>query len=109
MIGACILAVTLFCFLEIFYELLNDDIHWWYVLVGVVLCTFLVIASAFTIVFFTVDDHKNRTKLWTACLFVIFGVSSLAIWCAVYFLFWYKKDAVVVGNDGVGFIKSTRK
>jgi len=61
LIGTIILAVTLFVFLEIFYQLLNDDIHWWYVLVGVVLAATLVVASAQTIVFFTKDDDSSRS------------------------------------------------
>ena len=60
-IGTIILAVTLFVFLEIFYQLLNDDIHWWYVLVGVILAATLVVASAQTIVFFTKDDDSSRS------------------------------------------------
>jgi len=109
LIGASILAITLMAFLDIFYQLLNDDIHWWYVFVGVLLSSLLIIASAFTVVFFTNDNAATRAKLWTACLFVIIGVSLLAVWCAMYFLFWYKKDAVITGNDGVGFVKATRK
>merc|ERR1719375_2995556 len=66
-IGAMILAVTLFVFLEIFYQLLNDDIHWWYVLVGVCLASCLIVASAFAILFFTKDDEGNRTLLYTGC------------------------------------------
>jgi len=108
-IGIIILALTLFVFLEIFYQLLNDDIHWWFVLVGVVLAATLVVASAFIIVFFTKDDEPSRGKLFTACLLVIIGVALEAIWAACYFVFLYKKDTVVTGNDGVGFIKATRK
>merc|ERR1711998_630201 len=81
-IGIIILALTLFVFLEIFYQLLNDDIHWWFVLVGVVLAATLVVASAFIIVFFTDDTESSRGKLFTSCL---------------------------LGNVGVGFIKATRK
>merc|ERR1711865_888856 len=44
-IGIFILCLTLFVFLEIFYQLLNDDIHWWFVLVGVVLAATLVVSS----------------------------------------------------------------
>lgn len=109
LIGIIILALTLFIFLEIFYQLLNDDIHWWYVLVGVVLASLLVIASAFVIVFFTQDDESSRGKLFTACLLVIIGVALEAVWAACYFVFLYKKDSVTTGNDGVGFIKATRK
>lgn len=108
-IGIIILALTLFVFLEIFYQLLNDDIHWWYVLVGVVLAATLVVASAFVIVFFTKDDEPSRGKLFTACLLVIIGVALEAVWAACYFVFLYKKDTVTTGNDGVGFIKATRK
>merc|ERR1719198_2737737 len=108
-IGCFILAITLFVFLEIFYELLNDDIHWWYVLVGVLLASTLVVASAFTIVFFTKDDDSSRRGVRTACIMVIIGVSCVAIWSACYFVWLYKKDSVTTGNDGVGFVKATRK
>ena len=108
-IGIIILCLTLFVFLEIFYQLLNDDIHWWFVLVGVVLAATLVVASAFIIVFFTKDDASSRGKLFTAALLVIIGVALEAVWAACYFVFLYKKDTVVTGNDGVGFIKATRK
>lgn len=109
LIGCFIIAITLFAFLEIFYELLNDDIHWWYVFVGVIICSLLLVASAFAVIFFTIDEHATRIKLRVGCMLVIIGVSLLAVWCTCYFLFWYKKDAVVTGNDGVGFVKATRK
>ena len=44
-----------------------------------------------------------------ACILTIVGVSLVAIWSACYFIFLYKKDSVVTGNDGVGFIKATKK
>merc|ERR1711988_84507 len=108
-IGCIILAITLFVFLEIFYELLNDDIHWWYVLVGVLIAGTLVVASAFAILFFADDNPGSRTRLLVACMLVIVGVSLEAVWATVYFVFLYKKDSVTTGNDGVGFIKATRK
>merc|ERR1719313_3126407 len=76
-IGCVIIAITLFVFLEIFYELLNDDIHWWYVLVGVLLASTLVVASAFAVLFFTEDSHGSRVRLNVACMLVIIGVSTL--------------------------------
>lgn len=108
-IGCIIIAITLFVFLEIFYELLNDDIHWWYVLVGVLLATTLVVASAFAVLFFTADTPGSRARLHVACMLVIIGVSLVAVWSTVYFVFLYKKDSVTTGNDGVGFVKATRK
>merc|ERR1719453_2871029 len=108
-IGCTILAITLFIFLEIFYELLNDDIHWWYVFVGIILAITLVVASAFTVVFFTKDTEASRKRLMVACILVIIGVSLVAVWSTIYFVFLYKKDTVITGNDGVGFVKATRK
>merc|ERR1719230_2479824 len=108
-IGCIIIAITLFVFLEIFYELLNDDIHWWYVLVGVLLASTLVVASAFAVLFFTDDNHGSRVRLNVACMLVIIGVSLVAVWSTIYFVFLYKKDTVTTGNDGVGFVKATRK
>merc|ERR1712137_131518 len=68
-----------------------------------------VVASAFTIVFFTKDDDSSRRGVRTACIMVIIGVSCVAIWSACYFVWLYKKDSVTTGNDGVGFVKATRK
>jgi len=108
-IGAFVIAVTLFVFLEIFYQLLNDDIHWWYVFVGVLLAACLIVASAFAIIFFTKDTETSRSLLYTACLLTIIGVTLVATWSTIYFVFLYKKDNVTTGNDGVGFMKATRK
>merc|ERR1719515_535808 len=108
-IGAFVIAVTLFVFLEIFYQLLNDDIHWWYVFVGVILAACLIVASAFAIIFFTKDTETSRSLLFTGCLLTIVGVSLVAVWSTIYFVFLYKKDMVTTGNDGVGFMKATRK
>ena len=108
-IGAFIIAVTLFVFLEIFYQLLNDDIHWWYVFVGVLLAACLIVASAFAIIFFTKDTETSRSLLFTGCLLTIVGVTLVAVWSTIYFVFLYKKDNVTTGNDGVGFMKATRK
>merc|ERR1712159_631155 len=69
----------------------------------------LIIASAFTIVFFTKDSDSSRSNMRVACIMVIIGISLIAIWSTCYFVFLYKKDSVVTGNDGVGFIKATRK
>jgi len=87
---------------------LNDDIHWWYVFVGVILAACLIVASSFAVVFFT-KEEGNIGKLWTGCLLTVIGVSLVAVWSAIYFVFLYKKDNVTTGNDGVGFMKATRK
>jgi len=59
-IGCFILVICLIQFLEVFYQLLNDDIHWWYVAVGIALCVPLIIAAMFVVVFFTKDTVDSR-------------------------------------------------
>merc|ERR1712227_1026614 len=54
-------------------------------------------------------NHGSRVRLNVACMLVIIGVSLVAVWSTVYFVFLYKKDTVTTGNDGVGFVKATRK
>merc|ERR1712227_546719 len=54
-------------------------------------------------------NHGSRVRLNVACMLVIIGVSLVAVWSTVYFVFLYKKDTVTTGNDGVGFVEATRK
>jgi hypothetical protein len=96
-------------FLEIFYQLLNDNIDWWYVLVGVFLNVPIVVALAFTVVFFNKDQPSSRVLLRIALILTIVALTLSAIWNAVYFWFFYKHNDVVTGNDGVGFTHATRK
>jgi hypothetical protein len=42
-------------------------------------------------------------------ILVIISVALFATWNACYFWFLYKSDTVATGNDGVGFIRATRK
>merc|ERR1711868_210940 len=51
----------------------------------------------------------SRSNMRWACLLVIIGVSLVAVWSACYFVWLYKKADVTTGNDGVGFVKATRK
>jgi len=96
-------------FLEVFYQLLNDHIDWWYVLVGCLLAIPLVVAFAFAILFFASEDDHERVLLRTALILSIIAITLSAAWNATYFWFFYKSDKVETGNDGVGFIRGTRK
>lgn len=88
---------------------MNDDIHWWYVAVGVAICIPLIIAAMFVVLFFTKDTPDSRSRLKVACILTIISVTLLAVWNTCYFLFWYKPASVKTGNDGIGFINATRK
>ena len=94
-----------------FFSLLNDKTDWclYWVAVGVAICMPLIIAAMFVVLFFTKDTPDSRSRLKVACILTIVSVTLLAVWNTCYFLFWYKKDSVITGNDGVGFIKATRK
>lgn len=108
-IALLVVLVAVCQFLEIFYQLLNDNIDWWYVLVGVFLCVPLIIGLAFAIVFFNEETDTSRTLLYTAVILTIVSLTLSAIWNAVYFWFFYHHDNVVTGNDGVGYTHATRK
>jgi len=103
------LLVALAQFLEIFYQLLNDNIDWWYVLVGIFLNVPIIVAFAFVITFFNKDKPSTRSYLHVAVMLTIISLTLSAIWNAVYFWFFYKHAEVVTGNDGVGFTRATRK
>lgn len=96
-------------FLEIFYQILNDNIDWWYVLVGVLLSVPLVVALAFAICFYNEETDSTRNLLYTGLILTIVSLTLGAAWNATYFWFFYKHNDVVTGNDGVGYTKATRK
>jgi hypothetical protein len=108
-IAASIIIITLVQFIEIFYQLLNDDIEWWYVLVGVAVSIPIIIAFGLTIYFFAEDDDSTRVGMQSAGILVVISVALLAAWNACYFTLLYKSDKVTTGNDGVGFITVTVK
>jgi len=54
-IGIATLLVTVGLFIEVFYCLLNEYIHWWYVPVAVLCLCPLIVGAIFVIRFFTAD------------------------------------------------------
>jgi hypothetical protein len=62
-IALLVVLVAVCQFLEIFYQLLNDNIDWWYVLVGVLLCVPLIVALAFAICFYNDETDSTRVLL----------------------------------------------
>jgi hypothetical protein len=108
-IAASVIIITLVQFLEIFYQLLNDDIEWWYVLVGIAVSIPIIIAFGLTIYFFAEDDDGTRVGMQSAGILVIISVALLAAWNACYFTLLYNSEQVKTGNDGVGFITVTVK
>merc|ERR1712086_991131 len=107
--AASIILITVVQFLEIFYQLLNDQIEWWYVLVGVGVSIPIIIAFGLTVYFFAEDDDGTRVGMQAAGILVVISVALLAAWNAVYFTLLYGHDNVTTGNDGIGFITVTVK
>merc|ERR1711981_933743 len=108
-IAASIIFIAVVQFLEIFYQLLNDHIDWWYVLVGVAISIPLIIAFGLAIFFFAEDDDGTRVGLQSAAILLIISVALLAAWNACYFTLLYAAPNVTTGNDGVGFVTVTVK
>ena len=108
-VAVAVVLIAVCQFLEVFYQLLNDQIDWWYVLVGALLCIPLIVAFAFAIVFFASESDSTRVLLRAGLILTIVGITLSAAWNATYFWFFYKSSEVRTGNDGVGFIHNTRK
>ena len=53
-------------FVEIFYFILNDFIHWWYVLVCVLLLIPAIIGATLQVQWFNKDNHSNRSGVRTS-------------------------------------------
>lgn len=108
-IGALTLTLTLVLLVEIFYMLLVEDIHWWYVLVALVLCVPLIIGTCFWIFFFSNDTDASRSRLYVAIMFTIITVILLAIWNTWYFLQFFKGEQVTYGTPEAGYYNQSKK
>lgn len=108
-IGAFTFAVTLFLLIEIFYMLLVEDIHWWYVLVALILCVPLIIACTFFILFFSNDTDDSRSRLYVSQILAIITYVLVAVWNTVYFLAFFKSDTVTYGTPEAGYYKQSKK
>ena len=109
LIAASIVIITFVQFLEIFYQTLNDQIAWWYVLVGVGITIPLVVGFGLAIYFFAEDYDGTRVGLQSAVILTIVSVCLLALWNSIYFTWLYDSDTVTTGNDGIGFVTITVK
>jgi hypothetical protein len=107
--GILTLLLILSSFIEIFYFILNDYIHWWFVLVAVLLLIPAIIGACFLVTFFNSDNHSNRGKVRTAYIFVIISYSTIAVWNIIYFNAWYKNGEVVAGGEQTGYYRLSKK
>lgn len=108
-IGVFTIFVTLFLVLESCYQLLNDEIDWWYVFIGVLLCIPIIVASGIFVALFVKDSHQIRGLLVLACLLAITTLFLTVAWNIVYFTLLYKSVKVTTGNDGIGYVRQTVK
>jgi hypothetical protein len=102
-----LLSIAIFC--EIFYCLVNEYIHWWYVLVSVFLLIPLILGTCFFVTFFTKDTEASRGKLYISCMLAIISVSLVGIWNLIYFQWLYKFDVVYAGTDFTGYTMQSKK
>lgn len=78
--GILTLSLIVSSFTEIFYFILNDFIHWWYVLVCVLLLVPAIIGACFIVKFFNKDNHGTRGLVRTAYIQVIISYTLIAVW-----------------------------
>jgi len=108
-VGIIYCTLTVAMFIELFYGFINEQIHWWYPVVGILLMVPLIIGLCFYIRFFTKDESATRGRLYVCCILLIISFSCLAIWNICYFQYLYKYDVVYAGADVIGYVTSTKK
>ena len=108
-IGILTLFLILSSLVEIFAMLLNEGIHWWYVLVALLLLVPTILAASFITAFFNTDNGARRGTLRTACILVIISYTLLAIWNICYFQFWYKSPTVEMGQEGFKYTQTKKQ
>lgn len=96
-------------FAEIFYFILDDHIHWWYVLVSILLLIPAIIGAMFQVKWFNWDNFGTRTLVRTSFVQVIISYTLLGIWNIIYFNAWYKHGEVTAGGPEVGYFTLTKK
>jgi hypothetical protein len=96
-------------FAELFYFILDDHIHWWYVLVSILLLIPAIIAAMFQVKWFNWDNFGTRTLVRTSFVQVIISYTLIAIWNIIYFNAWYKHGEVTAGGPEVGYFTLTKK
>ena len=107
--GILTLLLILSSFIEIFYFILNDYIHWWFVLIAVLLLVPAIIGACFLVKFFNSDNHSTRGRVRDSYIFVIISYSTLAVWNIIYFNAWYKNGEVVAGGEQTGYYRLSKK
>lgn len=93
------IALTVAIFAETFMMLMSDQIHWWFVLVSVLLQIPLIIGLIFFLGFFGEDSNSTRGKLDVACYLAIISFALQVIWNISYFYGLYKFQTITIGND----------
>jgi len=96
-------------FIEIFYFILSDYIHWWFVLIAVILLVPAIIAACLLVKFFNSDNHSSRGNVRGAYIMVIISYTLLAIWNIIYFNAWYKNGEVLAGGEQTGYYRLSKK
>ena len=107
--GILTLLLILSSFIEIFYFILNDYIHWWFVLIAVLLLIPAIIGACFLVAFFNRDNTSTRGKVRAAYIQVIISYTLLAVWNIIYFNAWYKSGEVVAGGEQTGYYRLSKK
>merc|ERR1712167_292290 len=70
-VGIIYCTLTVAMFIELFYGFINEQIHWWYPVVGILLMVPLIIGLCFYIRFFTKDETSTKKAFAVWFLFIV--------------------------------------
>lgn len=108
-IGALTIFLTTLVFVETYYSLLNEYLDWWYVVVSCVLLIPLFVACSCYIAFFNKDSEGTRTAVFSSCMLVIVAFTLICAWNTVYYVMFYHKDKIYLGNSDEGYVTLTKR
>jgi hypothetical protein len=110
-IGILTFFVTAYIFLEVFMNLRNIYLPWWFSFVTAILLVPSIISTSFFIGFFTKDCKRTRGTLTSAAIMTLVSVLLIAIWECVYYGAIDRNDAMYtgIGEDPAKYHKGSKR
>jgi len=110
-VGILTWALTLYTFLQVFMNLRNMYLPWWFSFVTALLLVPSVIASSFFIGFFTKDCKRTRGTLVSATIMTLVSILLIVIWECVFYGAIDRNDALYtgIGEDASRYTKSAKR
>ena len=102
-IGAIYLLLVAGYFTWHMFMLMNEYIDWYFPVIALLLLVPMIVGASLWVTFYIKDKHASRNRLSYTLTLGIISIAVIAAWNVIYFIWFYKRDAVYVYqglNDG---------